>query len=74
MSFTKLIYMMTPVIVFFIHENNYFGWNAHAASDSEIIADGLMQVMFTVVVCTVVICNVLSGLVRSLGIKNEKDR
>ena len=36
-------------ITFFIMENNYYGWNEKPMSDAELIADGLVFLMFILV-------------------------
>lgn len=33
-------------IVFFITENQYFGWNGSPKSDAELIADGIVVLLF----------------------------
>lgn len=34
---------------FFIEQNNYFGWNTKPQSDSELIADGIVLLLFILV-------------------------
>lgn len=32
-------------LVFYVHENNYFGWNRHPMSPEECIADGIFVLL-----------------------------
>lgn len=36
---------LTIAVAFFIHENNYFGWNPRPQSPEECLADGLVVLM-----------------------------
>jgi len=36
-------------LLYFVSQNNYFGWNGKAQSDAEIIADGIVLIMFILV-------------------------
>lgn len=41
----KYMYFAFPAM-FFMAQNKYFGWNARASSDAEIICDGINILLF----------------------------
>jgi hypothetical protein len=41
MSYPRLF----VAIAFYLHENNYYGWNRWPQSDAELIADGIVCVL-----------------------------
>jgi hypothetical protein len=41
------LYIAWIAFVFFICENKYFGWNAFPQSDAELIADGIVLILFS---------------------------
>ena len=50
---------------FYLIQNNYFGWNSHPKSDSELIADGIT---FLLVVLTLILIKLCGSMV-SLNIQ-----
>lgn len=38
-------YLWLSAIVFFMNQNNYFGWNMLPHSDAELIADGITLIL-----------------------------
>lgn len=41
-----MILLLALAVMFFIHQNQYFGWNKEPASDAELIADGITFLLF----------------------------
>lgn len=40
-------YRFWAAVIFFLAQNNYFGWHGHAQSDAELIADGISLLLLS---------------------------
>lgn len=50
-----IIAAWTPAVVFYVLQNNYFGWNSTPRSDAEVIADGILLVLVSLAVIATVL-------------------
>ena len=41
----KAFFVVVLAFLFFIHQNQYFGWHAKPQSDAELIADGIVYLL-----------------------------
>ena len=42
---SKSAWLLVLALIFFVHENNYFGWNRLPQSPEELLADGIVVLL-----------------------------